>query len=435
MLITADWVVPVSRRPIRDGAVLVASGRVVEVGTAEDLAGMPDARERFDFPGCVLMPGLVNAHTHLSLSAMEGLLEPDAFERWLPRLVAGMKSWDADDYAASAALGARLCLQAGVTVVGDIVYGPESAAAAGDAGLGGTFYWEVLGIDGPSLYAALERMEFPGGERAKCGPRMRCGLSPHSAYTSGLSLLRAVHEAANEMGLPVAIHVAESAAETQLLKDGTGPLAQVLDHLLHDFEPPGVSPIAYLDRLGVLDGAAAVHLGQALPTDIPRLAATTRGTVTCPRSNHFLDNARPKVRRMLNAGIPVGVGTDSSASNQDLDLFEELRVLQEDDPTLDSAKLIELVTAMGAIVLGLEDRFGFIERGMQADFAIFRTGRTASPEDELVRVGGRKTLEAVMSAGVWRLLSGAPTQDTDAAVLARTKTAAEKARAAMGSAF
>lgn len=430
MLVTADWVLPISRPPIRNGALIIEHGQIVEVGRADELAGLDTSGERRDFGACVMLPGLVNAHTHLSLTAMQGLLEPGSFEDWLPQLVVAMQSWSAGDFAASAALGAHRCLEAGVTVVGDIVYGPESSAAASDAGLGGVFYWEVLGVEGPRLYAELERMEYPVVSSGSCGPRMRCGLSPHSAYTSGPGLLHAMHDAAREIGAPVAIHVAESGAEVQLLRDGSGPLAATAARMAKGFDPPGVGPVCYLDRLGVLDGCTAVHLGQMLPTDVPRIAATARGVVTCPRSNRFLANHLPPVSRLRRAGVPIGVGTDSSASNDDLDLLAELRVLQDEDPSLSAHDLLEMATAMGAIALGLEDRFGILETGMQADVAVFDVGPTNDPEADLVRRGGATSLRAVMAGGVWRVLDGAVIRD-DRDFSASAHAASVKAREAI----
>ena len=421
MLITADWVLPVSRPPIRNGAVLIERGVVREVGPARDLEGLDAEHERFDHPGCVLTPGLVNAHTHLSLTALGGLFEADDFAIWLGRLVEAVRAWDIGDHAASASLGAHRCLEAGVTVVGDIAYGPESPSAALVAGLGGAFFWEVLGIGAPALDAELEKLEFPVAERGACGSRMRCGLSPHSAYTSGPQLLRAVHEASLQWGVPFAMHVAESRVETDLLRDGSGPLLEVAERAAHGFRVPGVGPVAYLDRLGVLDGATVVHAGHISPTDIVRLASTARGVVTCPRSNAFLSNPVAPVARLLRAGIPVGIGTDSAASNHDLDLMEDVRALHALDPSIPPKTLVEMATAMGAIALGLEDRFGILEPGMQGDVAIFRIRETHDPEADFVRLAGAKTLEAVYTTGAWRIREGAhvePIRNIEAAARA-----------------
>lgn len=406
MLITADWVLPIARRPIRSGAVVINQGRVVAVGRAADFAGQESSGGRFDFPGCVLMPGLVNAHSHLALTALEGVVPSMRFEEWLPQLVAALRDWTPDDYAASAAVGIHRTLLSGVTVVGDIVYGPESAAAAADHGLGGVFYWEVLGIEAEKLPAALVRQEFPTTPSGACGARIRCGLSPHSVYTAGPGLLRAVRDAAIDLDAPYAIHVAESDAESRLLRDGTGPLAATAARMAHGFVPPGTGPVTYLDRLGAIDGATAVHLCQVLPTEIPRLAATVRGVVTCPRSNRYLHNAVPRVERFLHNGIAVGIGTDSSASNEDLDLMTEVRALHLAEPDIPTTKLLEMATATGAIALGVEDRFGVIVPGMQADFAVFSVGATNEPEAAVLSSAGRDTIEAVMSAGTWRVLGG-----------------------------
>lgn len=431
MLLTADWVLPISRPPIRDGAVLIRHGRIAEVGTLADVAAWAPSLTPVRLDGCVLMPGLVNGHTHISLSALEGLLEPDAFDKWLPKIVSAMRSWDASDYAASASLGAQHCLEAGVTVIGDITYGAEAVAAAGDAGLGGVFYWEVLGVRASQLAGELERMEFPTADADIANARVTCGLSPHSVYTSGPKLLAAVHQTARDLRLPFAIHLAESAAEMQLLTNGSGPLADTARRLADGFVPPRTSAVAYLDRLGVLAGSTAIHLGHALPVDIPRLASTVRGVVTCPRSNQYLSNRLPRVGRMLQAGIPVGIGTDSSASNDDLDLFEEVRVLKTGDPSISSRRLIEMVTSMGAVALGVEHRYGTLEPGMQADLAAFKVGPTDAPERALVKLAGRATTEAVISNGEWRVQRGRAIRPLSEATCAAVERATARASAAL----
>ncbi len=403
MLVTADWVLPISRRPIRDGGVLIDGDRIAEVGPVAELSGSPLADPRVDLPGCVLMPGLVNAHTHLALSALVGLVEPAPFVSWLRQLVPATRTMSADDRRVSAALGVTECLLSGVTVVGDIAYGPESADVANEAGLGGTFFWEILGVPGPALWAEMERLELPLDCTARYGRRIRCGLSPHSPYTSGPDLFRTVRKAAAEAHMPVAIHVAESAAEVELTRDGTGSLAGVAERVIGGFEPVGADPVEYLDRLGALDGATVIHLGELAPGDAPRLASTVRGAVTCPRSNHYLHNRVAPVAKLQAAGIPVGIGTDSTASNSDLDLFEDIRALRAEEPGLSARELLAMATVAGATAIGLEDRFGLIEPGMQADLAAFRVGATADPEVDVVSLGGASTLDSVMTGGVWRV--------------------------------
>lgn len=430
MLLSADWVLPVSRPPIRNGAVLLRRSRILEVGEAAELAERHPRATRHDFPDCVLMPGLVNAHTHLSLTALDGLLEPAPFAEWLSRVVLALRALDHDDLSASAALGALRCVSAGVTVVGDVAYGPEAPAAAADAGVGGVFYWEILGISRSELPERLAELEFPTDPAQGCTGRLRCGLSPHAAYSSGPDLIRTVRDAARVGDLPFAMHVAESAAEARLLVRGDGPLESVARRLALGFRPPRSSSVAYLDRLGALDGAVAVHCATLSPNDPQRLARTVRGVVLCPRSNAFLGNGPAPVADLDHAGLSLALGTDSSASNEDLDLFAEARALRALYPAFGPKRVLEIVTKEGARVLGVEDSFGSLAPDMQADLVAICTGQTAFPEEAVLAEGGPDTVTAVISGGIWRLLDGSPVFPTNMTETAAAKASA-RARAAL----
>ncbi len=424
MLVTADWVLPVSREPLRDGAIVTHGDTIVAVGTRSDLEARFPAEESSHFDGGVITPGLVNAHTHLTLTALSGVVPSLPFAEWLPRLVAALKPWEIADHEASGVVGAEMSLASGVTVVGDIAYGAAEVVSASRAGLGGVFYWEVLGIGAQALAPTLGELRYP--ERPDAfGPRVTPGLSPHSPYTAGPELLRAVHEAGGRLDAPVAVHVAESAAEKELMHFGTGPLAGTAQRTALGFEAPGASTVAYLSSLGVLRGMTAVHLCELEPGDVELLADSVRGAVTCPRSNLYLHNPPPLVGPLLAAGIAVGVGTDSAASNVDLDLLGELRELHRAEPAIAPRALLELATVRGAEAIGVADRFGVLEPGRQADFAVFALGRTEDPERALVEHGGTDRVVAVASGGRWRVRSGALVAH-DAAAASR----ADAARAA-----
>ena len=432
-LLSADWVVPVSRAPIRNGAVLVRGGRIAAVGDAEELARAleaPGEAERRHFDGCILTPGLVNAHTHLGLTAMCKLLEPEPFTEWMPRLVKSMRTWEPADYAASAIVGARQCLEAGVTVVGDIVYDAATIDAVAELGLGGTFFFEVLGIEPADLPARLDELGFSAGGPPE-QPRLRLSISPHAVYSSTARLITEAVAFARRQRVPFAMHLAESPAEIELVREGTGPLRAVADRVAPGFEAhPGMSPVAYLDSLGVLPGITAIHLSQAVHSDIARLAATARGVVTCPRSNEWLSTGQAPVAQMLEAGLPVGVGTDSLASNSDLDLMREIRTLRTRTPHASSHSLVAMATAHGALALGLEARFGVLEPGMQADVVALRVEGMSDPERALVNAAGAETVDAVMTAGEWRVEHGRLLADTTAAE-ARVADAASRAQQAL----
>ena len=407
MLITADWIVPIASDPIENGAVFLASGRIEDFGPAERVAARHPDAPRHDFPGCTVMPGLVNAHTHLAMTCLKGLIPSRPFDEWLARIPIAWNALSGDDVAASIALGAVRCVASGTVAVGDIAYGPESISIAADTGLGGTFFWEVLGIDLEELAQALYEAEYPSDPLSGCRGRLRCGISPHAPYTSGPRLIQGTHKIAMAQGTSFGIHVAESPAEDNLLIRGDGPLAGLAERLAKGFASPGTTTVRYLDRLGVLDGALAIHCTRVTPRDIDLLAAKAAGVVLCPRSNTYLHGGTAPVAALAASGVALGLGTDSLASNSDLDLFEEARALRAIDPTLSAKRILEIMTTEGAAALGIADRFGTIERNRSADLAVFSVSGP-DPLETLVTHAGRASISAVMSAGVWRVLTGAP---------------------------
>ncbi len=411
-LVTADWVLPISGPPMRRGAVLVDGERIARVGPAIELEREAVSVERSDFDGCALMPGLVNAHTHLALTAFGGLLGPDEFTAWLGRLAGGIRALQPSDIEASARLGAARSLACGVTTVGDIAYGAVSMRAAEGLGLGGVFFWEVLGLRASELDAYLEDAGFP--HPGATPPDATPGISPHAVYSSGPELIRAARRVADERAVPFCMHVAESQAEDDLVHRGEGPLRRLATRLADDFVTPHSSTVAYLDRLGVLDHAIAVHGVRLDAEDIATLARRHTAVVLCPRSNDFLKVGVAPMDQLEEAGVALALGTDSAASNEDLDLFEEARALMRLHSGLTAASVLALVTSGGAGVLGLDDDRGRLEQGLRADLAAVRIGPTERPEEALVETAGTSAVEAVMSGGEWRIRHGSAALDTGA---------------------
>lgn len=429
MLVAADWVLPVTGEPIREGAVRVRGKTIESVGRYEDLAKAHPRAVRHEHPGCVLAPGFVNAHTHLSLTALRGLLGPQPFPKWLSRVAKAAQALDGDDYSASTVSGAFECLENGTTAVGDVVYGPEGLAAAADAGLGGVFFWEVLGATASELPEILTEREFPVDDPA-CGHRARCALSAHTVYTSGPDLIRELHRVATEeAGVPFMMHAAESHAELELLGVGSGPLADVANRLAFGFHPPRLGAVRYLQRLDALARTVLVHCVY-LQSGEYGLLRSAAGVVLCPRSNAFLQNGAPPVERIVRSGATVALGTDSVASNADLDVRAEARALRRLMPSLSAKLLLRMMTLEGARVLGMEGTFGQLTSGAQADLAIFDVGRTLQPEEAVITSQG--PARAVMSAGVWRQLDGRPAAIRSKTMAQRATRAALKASAALG---
>jgi cytosine/adenosine deaminase-related metal-dependent hydrolase len=414
--------------------VLVRGDRIADVGPLEVLVRAHPAEpvERND--GCLLLPGLVNAHTHLALTVLGGLLPSVSFGEWLPLLVRAMRALTPEALEASVALGAQWCLESGVTVVGEIAYGSASMRIARRAGLGGAFLWEVLGIQPGALDGALAGEGFPTSSGPGIGdPRMRVGISPHSPYTSGPELLRATHARASAGHMPYAIHVAESHAEAELFEQGGGALAGTAGRFAMGLAPgSGITPVRYLDDLGVLDGALAIHCVQLGRDDACVLAAKTSGVVLCPRSNAYLREGPAPVTVLEAAGARLALGTDSLASNLDLDLLDECRAVRRLAPALTAERVVRMITSDGAAALGMGGTFGSLAAGFQADLAVFRCAADATdPYEGLVGCAGRPSLESVMSGGVWRVREGRALEAVDAAAVALLDQARNAAQAAL----
>ena len=399
-LVAAEWVLPVATPPIEHGAVLVEGDRIAAVSDFESLReAHPEARIH-DFLGCVLLPGLVNAHTHLSLTALAGVAPPGEFTSWLDDLVPRIRELDPSTAAASAAAGARRCLGAGITVAGDVTYRDESADVASEIGLAGVFFREVLGMAGEDVADRLSETGFPPQTD---GVRTLAGLSAHAPYSTGPGAIQETVRIAREAGLPYLMHVAESPAEDVLLRYGEGRLASLAGRLAPDFEPPSVGTASYLEDLGVLDGMIAVHAVQADDAEIALLADRARGIVLCPRSNAYLECGQAPVRSYIEADARIALGTDSLASNKNFDLFEEARALLEIDPDLSPDRLLRIMTSEGAWVLGLSETLGTLEPDKQADITALAIGPTDDPVRDVVGAGRARHVMAVMSAGIWRV--------------------------------
>ncbi len=413
MIVTADWVLPVSAPPIEHGAIAVRDGAIVEVGRAADICSRWPDDPVEDLEGSIVAPGLVNAHTHLALSVLAGLAPPGPFNPWLSQVTKVVLGLTHAEFGDSAAGGALECLRSGTTAVGDIVYGSESLDAAAAVGLGGVFFWEVLGITPDEMAESLERRGYPIGAQvvphtAPGTAHLRVGVSPHAPYSSGPDLIRATAALARARGETFAIHVSEAAGEVELIESGTGPFTVQAKRLAHGFEVPGMTPVAYLDSLGVLDGATCVHAVQVTADDIGLLARKARAVVLCPRSNAYLNNGVPPVAALRRAGVTLAIGTDSSASNHDLDLFAEARMVREIDPDMPAEALLRAMTLGGAAALGLEGAAGELAPGASADLVAVEAGvgPRQSPVEAFVVAGGVQRVEAVMSAGEWRVREG-----------------------------
>jgi cytosine/adenosine deaminase-related metal-dependent hydrolase len=358
-------VLPIAGPPLRDGWVTVARGRVVALGRGRPPDG-PGVETR-DLGHSVLLPGLINAHTHLELSWLWGKVPPAAsLPAWVSRLMAlrGASGGDAQPPMKQGIIDA---LEAGTAAVGDVANTAASQVALAHSRLHGVVFREIIGFN-PADPAAVIESAAADVDRHR-SPRVAAHVVPHAPYSVAPEVLRRLGARAAEPGAVLSIHVGESTDEVEFLQTGRGAWRDVLDARgawNPGWTPPGCGPIEYLDRLGVVGPAlVAVHCVQCTEAELARLAAARATIVTCPRSNVWVGVGSPPVARFFASGARVAIGTDSLASASDLNLFSELAALHHLAPAIAPARLLESATRSGAEAIGQPD-LGVIAPGARA---------------------------------------------------------------------
>ena len=362
-VLSADWVVPIEGEPIEQGAVSIAGGKIVAVGPISELG-----RGRH-YPGAVIVPGLVNAHSHLEYASYAGFGDGLEFGPWLSLHLQRKQVLTHQEMTAIARLGAAECLASGITTVADASFDASAVIACAEIGLRAIVHLEVFGDD-PDV--ALARFsELRAVAEPSLSDRVRLGVSPHAPYTVSPDVYCAV----GELGLPVMTHLAESEAERMWLTRGEGPLAAFHTMLL---PPTGESGIRTLARAGALGAQmVAAHCVDLEPDEIDLLASHDVAVAHCPRSNGYLGCGIAPLSALRRAGVRVGIGTDSPASTPSFDIFEELRTVvafaraRERDPkALAAADALELATIGSARALGIADEVGSLVPGKRADLVV-----------------------------------------------------------------
>ena len=376
---------------IADGGVLVGGGRIKEVGRFQDLR-----KERAcvkEVEG-VITPALINAHAHLELSHLGEVLSeslsgdgPRGIVDWIRLLIAARdKAGDGSAVRAAARAVLERLAAEGCAVVADIGNNPDSRLPAADSSVQVYFFLEYIGLSQAAqekLLAGLNRLPSD------------CLCTGHSPYSTGPALLVELKRRARISGTIFPLHVAESAEEIDFLRTGRGPFRDfLLERQAWDgtFLPPGVGSVSYLARLGLLDRQTlCVHCVHIDEDEITLLAASRATVCLCPGSNRTLGVGKPPVSALVEHGIPLALGTDSLASNPELSLWREMRLLKEDHPDLLPEAIFAMACRGGATGLGLEAEFGKLAEGMSSRMLGVTAPRLKQTEvfEFLVNQGGQ----------------------------------------------
>ena len=379
----ARWLIPAEGPILEDAALVAEGGRIVRLGPWSSLkahVGASDAVEHF--PDSAILPGFVNAHTHLSLSDMRGKFRPTKnFAAWIAKLAARRMLRGRKQMREAIERGAAESLAAGTVAGADLTSDSSLDDALGRDGARWTVFGEMF------LYgdAGLARLRIAVDAMALLAraARVRVGLSPHTPYTVGLEVFMAARREADARGWPLSTHLHETLDEIAFTERGEGPLHTWMKrlHILpREWRPAGVRPMRMLADAGFFSGPVLVgHANYLTDEEIAILAASGSSVAFCPRSHAFFKHADHPWRRLLAAGVNVCLGTDSLASSASLSVLDEAKFLFAQGGA-DPRTLLAIATRRGARALGLEDVTGDLREGLAAEFCVIEPGaRTPEP--------------------------------------------------------
>jgi cytosine/adenosine deaminase-related metal-dependent hydrolase len=388
----ASWILPISEPPIRDGWVAIDRGRVAAIGRrAPSGIGPADV----DLGDVAVMPGLVNAHTHLEFSYLRDEVSPaSTFVTWVRAVMAARR--ERPDPSAPEILNAvdraiAEATAAGTAVIGDIsntlvTFGPLTRSP-----LAAVVFYELIRFNAPNpqefVDAACHAIDSLGQT-----DQVRASLAAHAPYSVSPLVFRAIRTAIDRMPfVPCSVHLSEATEETEFLRSGEGAWRVLLEQLgAWDpaWVPPGVSPVQFLDESGFLDSRTlAVHGVQMSPADLARLAVRGTTLVTCPRSNGHTGAGAPPISDFYKSGVRVAIGTDSLASAPDLNVFAELATMRALAPQVPASALLDSATNQGARALGFDADYGTIEPGKVARLLVVEIPPDAGDVEEYLVSG------------------------------------------------
>jgi cytosine/adenosine deaminase-related metal-dependent hydrolase len=360
--LTARWVFPVAGPPLERGGVTIRGDRITAVAPAGSRSA------DLDLGNAAILPGLVNAHTHLDLSGLHLPIPfTGDFTAWLRGVIAHRRGLLPNQVQDHVQAGLAESLAHGVTLVGDIAGGGLSWPVLAQAPLRAVVFYELLGLTAPRAAAAHAAA---ADWLASCSPTPTCrpGLSPHAPYSVRSDLFTTAASLARMHHLPLATHLAETLDELQLLQTGQGPFAQFLEQL-GVWDPAGLvrDPAEVLARN---DGVAPLLVIHGNYLDPALLRNRPAAVVYCPRTHAAFGLAEHPFPRLLAQGTCVALGTDSRASSPDLDLLAEARFLLQKHPETSPASVLRMATLNGAQALGWADETGSLEPGKSADLVV-----------------------------------------------------------------
>ncbi len=374
---------------VADGAVLIDdAGRIIAAGRDSEVPSPPDG-ESLAYPGCALIPGLVNTHTHLELTGLAGAVDDDDFAEWIRHLIAIKSDRSEEAFFDAASRGIESCWAQGVTTICDTGSTGQVIAALAALRASGVAHHEVFGMHPEECAPAMQAFERDLDRLAHHATgRVGLGVSPHAPYTVSGALYRASAELARAHGVPIAVHVAEPIDEVNLLRDFTGTFADMWrTHGVPRPSPEPISPVAWLEAHGVLGAdTLCIHAVQVDEHDVDLLVRHECAVAHCPRSNMRHHASQAPVGMFVERGLRVGLGTDSEVSVAPIDLLAEARDARRiTDWT--ASETLRVLTLGGAEALGLGREVGALAPGYWGDVVAMDVGDAPDPTEAVLQCG------------------------------------------------
>lgn len=389
-ILLAPWVLPITREPIPAGAIVIEDEKIIGVGQQEEMLRQHKG-EIEEFPRSVLMPALVNAHVHLELSGFRGQVPGDgSLVSWVERLIQLRKAVGAMHESPRQTekdirAGIEEAKNSGTGLIGEVSNSGLSYPLLNQAGLRATFFLEVLSFQEEKAAAAFSAAQKLLNSLPP-SPHIIKTLSPHAPYTLSPTLFSLLKNFLVAENLPSSFHLGESSEEVEFLLSGQGPLKDLLDRLEAGeprWQAPETSPLGYWQSLNPPKNMMLVHLTQFRGLDIKSLGRAGIPLCLCPRSNAHIGVGQPDLEAMLAAGLTPALGTDSLASNEDLNLFSEMAYVRKKFK-IPGGSILKMATLGGARALGWGEALGSLETQKQARIIAIKV-EGKNPEEELLR--------------------------------------------------
>ena len=365
--------VSMSGDDFENGELIIDQGRIADVrsGIRDSFDGL--THDRSD---CLILPGFVNAHCHLSLSGLQGkVARQERFVDWIESVVMENAALPWQDRVDALHREAQTLIESGVTALGDYFSHPELLVEYQALPFRQVLFLETLGFQAALTGEKVRSVEGLLQEHpARTGSTIRLAVAPHAPYSVSPALFKELKKLAGKLNCGYSCHVAEVEEETRFLNQGDGDFLELLkkrDAYDFSWKSPGMSPVRYLEELGVLRDMMVIHLNHLEKSDLGRLAENNTSAVFCPGSTRWFGRKTwMPVKDLLDRGISVGLGTDSLASNDSLNFLQEIRLSEEMVPELHRSEILWLATMGGSQALGIE-KLG-LESGQLADLIGFR---------------------------------------------------------------